>query len=163
MVEGAVLIGEEDDGVWGAEFEDGLAAGSAGLAGGMVEVGDGDGADAEVRAVESDGGGDGSLLGAGGEAVGGVFYVAAGDDGAVFEENSGAYAEVTIGGVGVLSGGGSFLLELLDQRGGEVGGWIRRHVCEANRCLDEWQGMGRAFSPRLDWFTWYLGRWPRLV
>ena len=48
-----------------------------------LEVGDGDEelVDADVRAVLADGGGgDGSLLGAGGEAVGGVFDVAAGDD-----------------------------------------------------------------------------------
>ena len=62
---------------------DGLAAGSAGLAGGVVEVGDGDGADADLGAVEADGGGDGGLFGADGEAVGGIFDVAAGDDVAV--------------------------------------------------------------------------------
>ncbi len=51
--DGAGFGGEEDDGVGGAELVDGLAAGSAGLAGGVVEVGDGDGADADVGAVES--------------------------------------------------------------------------------------------------------------
>src|SRR5580693_5690715 len=49
--------------------------------------------------VLADGGGDGGLRGAGGEAVGGVFYVAAGDDGVVVEEDSGAHAEVAVGGV----------------------------------------------------------------
>jgi len=98
------LFGEEDDGVRGAEFEDGLAAGPAGLAGRIIEVGDGDRANAYGRAVEGDGGGNGILLGAGGEAVGGVFDVAAGDRGSVFEKNGGSYAEIAVGGVGVLGG-----------------------------------------------------------
>ena len=123
LVEGAVLLGEEDDGVGGAEFEDGLAAGSAGLAGGVVEVGDGDGADADGGAVEGDGGGDGGLLGAGGEAVGGVFDVAAGDDGAVCEQEGGADAEVAVGRVGVLGGGDGALLEVCDLVWGEGVGW----------------------------------------
>ena len=58
-----------------------LKAGSAGWPGFVVEVGDGHGSDTDGWAVLRDGGGDGGLLGAGGEAVGGVFYVAAGDDG----------------------------------------------------------------------------------
>ena len=68
--------------------------------------------------------GDGALLGAGGEAVGGVFYVAAGDDGAVVEEESGAYAEVAVGGVGVVRDGGGLLLEVSDLRWREDAGTV---------------------------------------
>jgi len=114
--DGAVFRGEEDDGVRCAELVDGLAAGSAGLTGGVVEVRDCDGADADCGAVEADGGGDGGLFGAGGEAVGGVFYVAAGDDGAVVEEDGGSDAEVAVGGVGVVRDGGGLLLEVSDLR-----------------------------------------------
>jgi hypothetical protein len=109
--DGSVGGGEVDDGVWGAELVDGLAACSAGLAGGVVEVGDGDGADADVGAVEADGGGDGGLLGADGEAVRGVFDVAAGDDVAVGEEECGADAEVAVRGIGVMSDGDGALLK----------------------------------------------------
>lgn len=35
-IEGPVLFWEEDDGAWSTEFKDGLAAGSTGLAGGVV-------------------------------------------------------------------------------------------------------------------------------
>ena len=91
---------------------DGLAAGPAGLAGGVVEVGDGDGADADFGAVEADGGGDGGLFGADGEAVGGVFDVAAGDDVAVGEKECRADAEVAVGGVGVVCGGVGALLKV---------------------------------------------------
>ncbi len=95
--EGAVGCGEEDFGGGGAELVDGLAAGSAGLGGGGVEVSDDDGADTDGGSVEGDSGGDGGLLGAGGEAVGGVLDIAAGDDVAVLEEEGGAYAEVAVG------------------------------------------------------------------
>jgi hypothetical protein len=117
LIEGSVLFWKEDDGAGSTEFEDGLAASTAGLAGSVVEVGDGDGADADAGAVEAYGCSDGGLLGAGGEAVGGVFNVAAGDDGAVFEQDGCAYAEVTVRSIGVLGGSGSLLLELLDQVG----------------------------------------------
>ncbi len=105
---------------------DSLTAGSAGLAGGVVEVGYGDGADADAGAVEGDGGGDGGLLGAGGEAVGGVFDVAAGYDGTVREEEGGADAEVAVGGVGVVGHGDGVLLQTGDLRGGEVAGVVFR-------------------------------------
>ena len=106
-----VRAGEVDEGGRGGELLDGLAAGSAGSAGYVVEGGDDDGGDAEVGAVLGDGGGDGVLFGAGGETVGGIFHVAAGDGFAVGEEDSCAYAEVTVGGVGVLRGFGGLLLE----------------------------------------------------
>jgi hypothetical protein len=146
--DGAGFGGEEDEGVGGAELVDGLAAGSAGLAGGVVEIGDGDGSDADGGAVEADGGGDGGLLGADGEAVGGVFYVAAGDDGVglAFEQESGADAEVAVGGVGVVGYLGGALLESGDLGLSEWGwgdwglreravGWVGgRHVSEATGC-----------------------------
>ena len=137
---GAVFGGEEDDGVRGAELVDGLAAGSAGLAGGVVEVGDGYGADADGGAVLSNCGGDGGLLGTGREAVGGVFYIAAGDDGAVAEEDGGTYAEVAVGGVSVVCDGGGLLLEVSDLCWREVAGIVfRRHEFEAIGCVEGYQ------------------------
>jgi len=91
---------------------DSLAAGPAGLAGGVVEVGDSDCTDSDLWAAETDGGGDGGLFGADGETVGGVFDVAAGDDSTVRKQDSGADAEVTIGGVGVVSDGDGALLQV---------------------------------------------------
>ena len=73
--------GIEDEGLRKAELKQSLPAGTAGLGGGLVEVGDRHGKDANVRAVLAYCPGDGGLLGAGGEAEGGVFDVAAGDDG----------------------------------------------------------------------------------
>ena len=107
---------------------DGLAACSAGLARGVVEVSDGDSTDADLRAVQSDGGGDGVLFSAYGEAVGGVFYVAAGDDVAVGEEDGRADTEVAVWGVGMLSSGDGLALEV-----GGLGGVERsgRHQFEA--------------------------------
>jgi hypothetical protein len=139
FVEGAVLFRKEDEGVWGAEFEDGLAAGSAGLAGGVVEIRDGDGADTNGGAVERDGGDDGTLLGAGGEAVGGVFDVAAGDDGSVIEEEGGADAKVAVGCVGVVGGSNGAALEVFYLGWGEFVGVRCRHVCEAIGCVEGWQ------------------------
>ena len=80
---GSVFGREEDDGVRRAELVNGLAACSAGLAGSVVEIGDSDGADEDFGTAKADGGGDGGLFGANGKAVGGVFDVAAGDDGTV--------------------------------------------------------------------------------
>ena len=72
-------------------------------------------------AVEGDGGGDGGLLGAAGEAVGGVFDVGSGDDGPVLplvclEQDGRADAEAAVGRVGVAGGLGGALVE-----GGEFG------------------------------------------
>lgn len=88
-----------DEAVFFGEFCDGLAAGSAGLAGGLVEVLDGDGGDSDVRAEEGDGVGDGVLLGAGGEPEGGVFDVAASDGLAGGEENGCSDEEFAVGRV----------------------------------------------------------------
>ena len=103
---------------------DGLAAGSAGLAGGVVEVRDGYGSDANTRAMEADCSGDSSLFGADGEPVGGVFDVASGDDGVglVVEQERGADAEVAVRSVGVVGDVDGTLLEVgnlrLCKRGG---------------------------------------------
>jgi hypothetical protein len=85
--------------------------------------------------VEGDGGGDGGLLGAGGEAVGGVFDVAAGDDVAVLEEEGGADAEVAVGGVGVAGYRECALVEVFDLCGGDADVWFGlRHRVEAIEC-----------------------------
>ena len=118
MRDGAIFGWVEDGCGRRAEFVDGLAAGSAGLAGGAVEIDDDYGADADLGAVLGDGGGDGGLLGTGGEAVGGVFDVAAGDDVAVFEEDGGSDAEVTVGGVGVVGCCDGALAEFVELRWG---------------------------------------------
>jgi len=89
--------------------------------------------------VEGDGGDDGGLLGAGGEAVGGVFDVAAGDDGSLIEEKGCADAEVAVGGVSVFGGGYGAVLEFFDLEWGEFGGVRCRHVCEAIGCVEGWQ------------------------
>src|ERR1700733_4196429 len=95
--DGAFFAGEEDDSVRCAELVDGLAAGSAGLAGGVVEVCDGDGTDANLGGVEADSGGDSGLFGADGGGVGGVFDFAAGDDVAISQQDCGPHAEVAVG------------------------------------------------------------------
>jgi hypothetical protein len=66
--------------------------------------------------VDADGSGDGGLFGADGEAIGGVFDVAAGDDGVggVVKQEGCADAEAAVGGVGVVSGVGGALLEVGD-------------------------------------------------
>ena len=137
MRSGAILGGEKDNGVEGAELVDGLAAGSAGLARAVVEIGDGDGSDADCGTVEADCGGDGGLLGAGGESVGGVFYIAAGDDGSIVEEDGGAYAEVAVGGVGVVRDGGCLLLQVGDLCRRQVVAMVfGRHGFEAIGCVE---------------------------
>lgn len=124
----AALTGVEDESVVGTELSECLAAGTAGHGGGVVEVGDGDGAKADGRAVLGDGAGDGRLLGAAGEAVGGVLNVAAGDDGTAGEQQRGADAEVTVGRVRVLGHRGGELAEAIEFGEGEWGGLVsRRH------------------------------------
>ena len=118
--------GVKDCSFGGGELEDGLAAGSAGHAGSTVEVGDGDGAEAYGRAVKGDGGSNGSLLGARGKTVGGVFDVCANDDGSglavvCVEQDRGADAEVTVWGVGIVGSFGGALVEGGNLFGCEVG------------------------------------------
>jgi hypothetical protein len=136
---GPCFAGEEDDGVGSAEFVDGLAAGAAGLAGGVVEVRNSDGADTYFGAVQADSGGDGGLFGADGEAVGGVFDVAAGDDSTVGEQDGCANPEVAVGSVGVMGDSDGALLQVRGlgraERGGLAGWMARRHdVSEAIGC-----------------------------
>ena len=93
--------------------------------------------------MEGDSGGDGGLLGAGGEAVGGVLYIAAGDDVAVLEEEGGAYAEVAVGRVGVAGYGDCTLAEVFDLCGCDAAGYFGlRHRVEAIECDCEWQVKG---------------------
>lgn len=93
--------------------------------------------------MEGDGGGDGGLLGAGGEAVGGVFDVAAGDDAAVLEEEGGADAEVAVRRVSVLRYGEGALVEVFDLCGGDTAGCCGlRHRVEAIECDCGWQVNG---------------------
>ncbi len=70
-----------------------------------------------MGAVKADGGGDGRLFGADGEAVGGVFDIAAGDDGTVPKQDSSADTEVAVGGVGVVGYGDGALLQVCGLRG----------------------------------------------
>ena len=78
-----VVSAREEDGDGGGirgELEQGLTAGSAGHGDGVVQVGDGDGGEADGRAEARNGRGNGGLLGAGGQAEAGIFDVATGDD-----------------------------------------------------------------------------------
>jgi hypothetical protein len=79
-------------------------------------------------AAEADGGGDGSLLGADGESVGGVFDVAAGDDSTVREQDSGTDAEVAVRRVRVVGDGDGALLQVCGLRGRERVGVAERIV-----------------------------------
>ena len=98
---GAVGGGEEDGGLGEDEFGEDLAACAAGRAGGGVEVGDGDGGDADVGTELGDGADEGGSLGADGEAVADVFDVGAGDDFAGGKAEGCADAKVGIGRVGI--------------------------------------------------------------
>lgn len=119
---------------------DGLAAGSAGLGGSVIEVDDEDGAEADVGPMEGNGCRNGGLLGAGGKAVGGVLDVAAGDDVAVVEEERCADAEVAVGGVGVIGDSNGSLAEVFDLREGETArGFVLRHGVEAIERVVRWQ------------------------
>jgi len=124
--------GEEDPGVCVAEFVDSLTTGSAGLAGGVVEVGDGDGANLDARSVPADRGDDGGLLGAGGQPIGCIFDVAAGDDLAVGEQQRRTHAKAAVGRVGVLGDLRSALAKIGDLFCGQAAGMdVFRH--------DEWR------------------------
>ena len=126
--------GKEDGGLRGTKFSDGLAAGSAGLAGDVGEVRDGEGGDADLRAETGDGCGDGGLFGAAGEAVGGVFDVAAKHGFSVGKQEGGSDIEAAIRRVAVGRGGAGKVGEGL-----EVG---RGHGCECIGC-EGFRGAGR--------------------
>ena len=81
-----------------------------------------------------DGGDESSLLRADGEAVRGVFYIAAGDDFAGLKQKGDAYEEVTVGRVGVVGGGGGAGVEFSEE--------IWRGV---------WRKVGHAKSQRRRW------------
>ena len=98
---GATGAGKDDGGVRLDELGEHLAAGSAGRAGGMVEIGDGDGVNAEVGAELGDGADQGGALGADGEAVADVFDVGCGDDSAVVELEGRADFEAGVGRIGL--------------------------------------------------------------
>jgi len=97
----AVSALKENDGV-GAEFVDHLAAGAAGGAGDALIVDDRDRGDLDLGTQSSHGRKNRGALGAIRHSVGGVLYVAAGEDFAFCSEQSGTHSEVGVGGVGVL-------------------------------------------------------------
>ncbi len=126
----AVGGGEEDGCVGRDEFGEDLAACATGRAGGVVEVGDGDGGDADLWSELGDGANEGGSLGADSEAVADVFDVGAGNDFAGFEAQGCADAEAGVGRIGVersLFGAGEELGECGVEGGG--GGVLRTHVC----------------------------------
>src|SRR6185312_413456 len=82
-------------------FRHDLAAGSAGCAGRVVPIRYGDGADFAAGAALADGAEQRVALGATAEAVRDVFHVAAGNDGAVVEEQGRTYVELRIRCVGM--------------------------------------------------------------
>ena len=129
--------GEEDPGVCVAELVNGLAASSAGLAGGVVEIGDGDGVNLDVGAIPANRSDDGGLLGAGGQPIGCVFDVATGDDLAVGKQQSRAHTKAAVGRVGVPGDLGCALAKVYDLLCGQTAGMgIFRH--------DEWRLPGAA-------------------
>ena len=114
---------------------DRLATCPAGLRGGVVEVDDDDGADADSGAAQGDGGSDGGLLGAGGEAIGCILDIAAGNDGTIFKKKSCANPEVAVGGICVLCGSRGAGAEIFYLRWGESRMClVLRHGCEAIGC-----------------------------
>jgi hypothetical protein len=128
LFECAVFAGVKDEDGVVAELGEGLAAGAAGHGSGVVEISYGNGTEANGGAVLGDGAGDGALFGAGGEAVGSVFDVAAGDDATVFEQQRCAYAEAGVRRVRVGGGLVGEVAEVVAFGGGEWSGlWQRRH------------------------------------
>ena len=126
-----------------------MTTGSAGLTGSIVEVGDGYGTDTDAGAVECYSSRNGILFGTGGEAVGGVLDVAAGDDGGwgcgeIDEQECCPNPKVTVGSVGVVGGSVSALLQQIDLGGGEWGEWWgeRHDASEAIGCGCRRQGGG---------------------
>ena len=109
--ERAICIWKIDDGIGSAEFEDGLAACTTWLAGRIIEIGNRDGCDSYIRPMQGYSRGDGVLLRAGSEAVGGVLNVAAGDDGTVRKQDSSADAKFAVGRVCVTRGFTGALLQ----------------------------------------------------
>ena len=97
--------GGEDDWCAGKnELSQHLAACSAGWACRLVEIGDGDGFDADIRAEAGDGGDQRGPLRANRQPVADVLHVGSGDDFATGELEGSADAEMRIGRIGVLCG-----------------------------------------------------------
>ena len=158
---GTVASGEDDEGVGAAELEDGLATGSAGLTGGAVEIGDGDGADTDARAVECDRCCYRVLLGAASEAIGGVLDVTAGDDGCMCsgwgaEEECRSDPEVAVGCVGVVGCSAGVSLQQIDVGCGERCGWESEGHDESEAIGCGWvrQGGGRWHHDQLALKAW---------
>lgn len=132
-----MFCGKEDTAGGRGELRDGLTAGSAGLAcNGGVFIGDGNGNDADAWAALNDGACDGGLLCAGGEAVAGVFDVAAGDDVSVVQQKRCANVEVAVGCVGVFCGVGGLFAQAADAAFVEVCGFVfqRHRLLRLNPC-----------------------------
>jgi len=134
----AVAVGIEDPGLGEAELKNSLTAGAARHARSAVEVDDGNGADADVGAIEADSGCDGCLFGAGGQTEAGVFDVGAGDDDRLglaggLEQQSRAHAKVAVGRVRVVGGLGGALMEIVDLRETKAAGVRIGHVGEDSR------------------------------
>ncbi len=131
---GAAWAGKEDAAVRGGKFCDGLAAGSARLAGGLVEVVNSYGTDPDPRAVLGYRRGDCTLLGAGGQAIGGVFDVAAGDDFTRLEQDGRTHEKFAVGCISV----GSDLFSLLSKHEELNSGMrnIHGHEVEVTRVSD---------------------------
>ena len=92
---------EDDRCVGESELGQHLAAGAAGRAGGGVEIGDGDGFDADAGSELGNGGDQSRALGADGQAVAHVLYIGSGDNGTVTEAERRADAEAGVRGIGV--------------------------------------------------------------
>ncbi len=84
-----------------AEFGENLTAGSAGWAGGLVEVGNGDGLDANLRTTLGDGTDQRGSLGAESKSVAGIFDICSGDDLTRHEQKRRADAEAGVRRIGV--------------------------------------------------------------
>ena len=124
----AVGCGEEDRGGRQDELGEHLSAGATGRAGGFVQVGDGDGFDADVGSELGDGSDQSGTLGADGEAVADIFHICAGDGFAIGEAESCTDAEVGVGSVSVLRGMLSGCEEVLELCVDWIGVWHWFHL-----------------------------------
>jgi hypothetical protein len=134
---GAVGGGEEDGSVGEDELGEDLTAGAAGGAGGVVQVGDSDGLDADLGAELGDGGGESGAFGTEGEAVADVFDIGSRDCLAVIEEQGGTDAEVRVGGIGVLGGAAGLIEEVFELGGSGYHGVDSVARVGGSSCLEE--------------------------
>ena len=110
-----VRCGKYDLRIRKRELGEHLAAGAAGRAGSVVEVGDGDGCDANAGSELGDCRDKRGTLGADSQAVAHVLDVCAGDYGAVGEAEGRADAEVGVGRVGVKRGAASLFEQVFEE------------------------------------------------